>query len=251
MKIDRKTLHYKPVVKDSAALIKQVKDIAEKYTSFGYRRIHDRLKREGVNLNIKRLRRIYKQERLILRRKKTNRRLKFKGDRVPARVLESPNQLWCMDFLFDKTQNGKTLKILTILDQYSRYCPGIFVRSEFKQRDLRYALEVAIHTFGKPAGILSDNGIEFTNPIFRTWAKEHGIDLFYITPGRPVENGMIESFNGRIRDECLNRTTFLNLEDAGIQIENWRIFYNEDRPHSSLENLTPKEFMKQFNKKHR
>jgi len=136
--------------------------------------------------------------------------------------------------------------ILTILDRHTRHCPGIFIRRSFKQRDLRYALEAAIYAHGKPGGILSDNGLEFTHTLFRKWAERQGIDLFYIRPGRPVENAFIESFNERLRDECLNRNIFENFEDAEAGIENWRQFYNDERPHSSLGNLTPKEFMKQF-----
>lgn len=246
IEIDRKTIRYKPVVKDSPGLISRVRAIAEKYPSFGYRRIHVRLQKDGIKINLKRLRRIYHEQGLFLRRKKKNRRQKFIGERKPSRVLSAPNQLWCIDFMFDRTQRGSKLAILTIIDQHTRLSPGIFVRSSFRQRDLRYALEAAIYAHGKPAGILSDNGIEFTHQIHRDWAKKHGIDLFYIRPGNPIENAFNESFNGRVRDECLNRNAFDNLEEAEEGLESWRIFYNEERPHSSLKNLTPMEFMKQY-----
>lgn len=118
------------------------------------------------------------------------------------------------------------------------------MRRSFNQRDLVSALEVAIHSHGKPGGILTDNGLEFTTPGYRTWAKDQGIDLFYIRPGRPVENAFIESFNGRLRDECLSRNAFERSSEADEIIEAWRIYYNDERPHSSLGNLTPTEFMK-------
>jgi len=245
VEIDRKTLHYQATPRDPPQLVKEVRAIAEKFPSFGYRRVHESLKRKGVVMNIKRLRRIYREQRLILRRKKKNWRHKFVGQRKPDRTLSAPNQLWAMDFMFDKTQRGAKLMLLTVIDQHTRQSPGIFVRTTFKQRDLRFALDAAIYSHGKPAGILSDNGLEFTHPLFRLWAKKHGIDLFYIRPGNPIENAFAESFNGRIRDECLNRNAFDTLDEAAEGVEAWRRFYNEERPHSSLGNLTPNEFVKQ------
>lgn len=238
-------MHYRPVEKDAPELVAKIREIAEKYPNFGYRRIHNRILKSGILINIKRLRRIYREQKLILRRKKKGRR-KFSGPRKPARELSGPHQLWCMDFIFDKTQRGEKLMILTILDQHTRYCPGLFLRKSFKQRDLIYAMEAAIYSYGKPAGILSDNGFEFTHDLFRAWAKRQGIDLFYIRPGKPVENAFIESFNGRLRDECLSRNAFENFEEAEEILEVWRNFYNDERPHSSLGNLTPREFMKQY-----
>lgn len=245
IEIDRKTLHYKPVQKDAPELVNKIRAIAEKYPSYGYRRVHSRLSRQGVKMNIKRLRRIYLEQKLFLRRRK-RKRYKFEGERAPARVLDRPNRMWCMDFVFDKTQAGGRIMMLTVLDQYTRVCPGIFVRSGFRQRDLRYALEVAFIAAGKPDAILSDNGLEFTHPVFREWACQKGIQLFYIRPGKPVENAFIESFNGRLRDECLSRSSFTSVEDAGEIIEQWRNHYNEERPHSSLGNLTPAEYVKQL-----
>ena len=248
IEIDRKTLHYKARVKNPPELVRKIKEIASRYTNFGYRRVHAKLKREGIEVNLKKLRRIYREERLVLRQRKKPGRNKFIGDRKPLRKLGKPNELWCMDFMFDRTRNGTMIMILTVIDQYSRYCPGIFVRKGFRQRDLIRAMEVAMQDFGRPLGILSDNGIEFTHEIFRHWAKERGISLYYIRPGRPTENGFIESFNGRVRDECLKTQEFRDLDDANKKLEEWRNFYNEDRPHSSLENQTPKEFVRKFNK---
>ncbi len=245
IEIDRKTVHYRPVEKDSPGLIKQIRTIAERHPSYGYRRIHVHLKRLGVEINVKRLRRIYREQRLFLRRQK-RRRYKFQGPRLPARILDRPNQLWCMDFMFDKTQTGARIMILTILDQHTRYCPGIFVRSGFRFRDMRIALDAAFFHTGRPAGILSDNGLEFTHPVFREWARQKGVDLFYIRPGKPVENAFIESFNSTLRRECLSSNSFSDLDDAAEVIELWRNEYNKDRPHSSLRNLTPTEFVKQL-----
>lgn len=244
IEIDRKTMHYKPVEKDPPELLKRVRQIAERHPSYGYRRVHHMLKRQGVKMNLKRLRRIYREQRLFLRRQR-RRRYKFQGPRLPARILDGPNQLWCMDFMFDRTKKGARIMILTILDQHTRYCPGIFVRSGFRFRDMQYALDTAFFNAGRPAGLLSDNGLEFTHPVFREWAKQKGIDLFYIKPGRPVENAFIESFNSTLRKEHLRSHSFNDLDDAAESIERWRQMYNEQRPHSSLGDLTPAEFMKQ------
>ncbi len=150
-----------------------------------------------------------------------------------------------MDFMFDRTKKGARIMILTILDQHTRYCPGIFVRSGFRFRDMQYALDTAFFNAGKPAGLLSDNGLKFTHAVFREWARQKGIDLFYIKPGRPVENAFIESFNSTLRKEHLRSHSFNDLDDAAESIEQWRQMYNEQRPHSSLGDLTPAEFMKQ------
>jgi putative transposase len=243
--MDRKSYRYQRKEKDSKALVSQIRKVAEKHPSYGYRRVHDRLKREGVKLNLKRLRRIYRQERLFLRRKKRRRRFKLEKNPAPERITRV-NELWCMDFMFDRMHGGEKLKILTIIDQHSRFCPGIFVRQGFGVRDLTFALDAAILSAGKPDGIKSDNGIEFVHPIMKYWAEARGINLYFSKPGTPVDNAFIESFNGRLRDECLRRNAFEKVEEAEEVLDEWRKFYNEERPHSSLGNLTPLEFMKQL-----
>jgi putative transposase len=149
-----------------------------------------------------------------------------------------------MDFMFDRAENGQKLKILTIIDQYSRFCPGLFVRTNFGVRDVMFALEAAMLESKKPKAIATDNGIEFNHPILKKWASRNGIELFYIRPGKPVDNAYIESFNARLRDECLNHNIFRDIDCAEETIEVWRNFYNEERPHSSLGNRTPTEYMK-------
>jgi putative transposase len=245
--IDRKTLYYESVRRDSSDLVERIKSIATRHLSYGSERVWGELRREGVEVGERRVRRIYRELGLTLPRKKKSLREKFKKERPSPRANIRPNQLWSMDFMFDKTQSGEKVMILTIIDQCSRYCPGLFVRRGFRQRDLIQALEAAIYNLEKPLGILSDNGIEFTQPIFRQWAKAQGISLYYTRPGRPTENAFIESFNGKIRVECLRKEEFLDLDDVAKKLEVWRSYYNTERQHSSLEKLTPSEFLKKFN----
>lgn len=244
IEMDRKSFRYQARPRDSEGLLAQVRAIAEKHPTYGYRRVHAILAKGGIRMNLKRLRRIYVDERLHLRKRRNRVRHKLVKNPPPDRVL-TRNALWRMDFMFDKTHSGERLKILTIIDQHTRFCPGLFVKSSFGVRDLMFALEAAMMESGKPRAIASDNGIEFVHEIIRYWAKKNGIELFYIKPGRPVENAFIESFNARLRDECLTRHAFESVEEAEEVLEKWRQYYNEERPHSSLGNLSPTEFMKQ------
>lgn len=194
-------------------------------------------------MNLKKLRRIYLKEKLVLRRKRRPRRIVGQGAYLPPVVAKKPHDLWAMDFMHDALLNGRRIRLLNVIDHHSRYCPGMIVRAGFSGVELCKALDHIIAVEGKPNAIISDNGTEFTAKEFRAWAESHKIKLYYIRPGRPVENGMIESFNGRVRDECLNQNIFTSLEDAGDIVENWRMYYNTERAHSSLGNLTPIEFL--------
>lgn len=197
-------------------------------------------------MNLKKLRRIYLQEGLVFRRKRRPRRIVGQGAYLPPVNAKKPHDLWAMDFMHDALINGRKIKLLTLVDHYSRYCPGILVRPGFTADELCKVLDHIISVEGKPKAIISDNGTEFTSRQFRAWAERNKIELYYIRPGRPVENGFVESFNGRVRDECLNQNMFTSMEDAGDIVENWRIDYNYERPHSSLGNVTPIEFLERI-----
>lgn len=239
----RSTARYCLKEKDSKGLLQKVREVANKHPTYGYRRLHHRMVRLGFPISLTKFRRIYRQQKLILRRRRKPRRIHGQGQYMPPIAAKKPHDLWAMDFMHDALLNGRRIKLLTIIDHHSRYCPGILVRPGFSALELCSVLDSLIAVEGKPNAIMSDNGTGFTAREFQAWAARNGIRLFYIR-GRPVENGMIESFNSRVRDECLNQNVFASIEDAGDLVEKWRIYYNEDRPHSSLGNLSPIEFMR-------
>ncbi len=243
--LHRSTHRYLSKKKDERLVIQKIREIAHKHPSYGYRRIHFKMTRLGFSMNLKRLRRLYRKEALILRRKRKSRRIIGQGNRLPLHRVKKPHDLWAMDFMYDTLFNGRRMRVLTSIDHHSRFSPGIFVRRSFRSPDLCKILSHLFETEGKPNALMTDNGTEFTAKEFKDWAKKNKIELFYIKPGRPVENGICESFNGRVRDEFLNQNAFINYEEASEKIEEWRVEYNTERPHSSLGNLTPNEFMKQ------
>ena len=159
-------------------------------------------------------------------------------------LLTAPNHEWALDFVSDALASGRGLRALTIVDSYTRECPAIEVGSGICSRQVTRTLERIMEGRGKPKSLRCDNGPEFTSRHFLTWCEEQGIALNHIKPGKPMQNGHVESFNGRLRDECLNASWFLNLADAKRKIESWREEYNAERPHSSLAYRTPAEFAK-------
>ena len=191
-------------------------------------------------INHKRTERLYREEGLSLRLKKRKRRPA--ALRLPLDRPQRPNQRWSMDFVHDKLFNGRKFRILTVVDDFSRECPLIEVDTSLGGYRVARALDQLIAQRGKPQVITVDNGPEFAGKALDAWAFGHGIKLNFIRPGKPVENCYIESFNGRLRDECLNQSWFTSLFEARQQIESWRVDYNEVRPHSSLGDLTPTEF---------
>jgi putative transposase len=243
--LHRSTLRYRASLNDDQNLIQKMREIANKHPSYGYRRIHFKMCLLGTPLNIKKFRRLYKQEKLILRRKRKPRRIIGQGPKLPLHHVKKTHDLWAMDFMHDTLMNGRRLRVLTIIDHHSRYSPGIFIKKSFRASDLCKILDHLFETEGKPNALITDNGTEFTAIEFKEWAKRNKVELFYIRPGRPVENGLCESFNGRVRDEFLNQSVFIDYEDAAEKIEEWRNYYNKERPHSALGYLTPLQFMKQ------
>jgi putative transposase len=198
------------------------------------------LKRERLVINHKRTERIYHEEGLALRKKR--RRKGAAGARVVMPPPQKPNERWSMDFVADSTVNGRRFRALAIVDDYSRECPAIEVDTSLGGARVVNVLERLSHTRGLPEVITMDNGPEFTGRHLDEWAFRNGVKLNFIRPGKPIENAFAESFNGRLRDECLNTNWFLNLKHAREVIEEWRKDYNEVRPHSSLNHRTPMEY---------
>jgi putative transposase len=222
----------------------QVRAIAAARPRFGYRRVHAVLLADGHRINHKRVQRLYREERLQLPRRRGRKR----GIGRVRELLraERPHERWHMDFVSDSFSDGRRFRALTIVDAFSRLSPGIEVaRSLPALRVIRF-LEQLVLRFGKPDAITVDNGPEFTSRAMIRWCRERGIHLDFIDPGRPMQNGHVESFNGKFRDECLSQTWFVDLDDASSTIEAWRNDYNTIRPHSALGNIPPQAFLDRF-----
>ena len=225
-----------------------MKEIAVTRIRYGSRRIYTLLRREGWKDNHKRVHRVYKEEGLNLPSKRPRR------NKAAAQRLERPDsaglhQLWSMDFASDALFNGSKFRCLTIVDNYSRECLAIRVGQSLKGTDVVAALEQILSQRGLvPERIQTDNGSEFISKEMDRWAYDNGVVMNYSRPGKPTDNPFIESFNGSFRDECLNAHWFLSLEDAAEKIEAWRIEYNNFRPHSSLDDMTPAEFIENSSK---
>ena len=218
----------------------QVKEIARQRQRFGHLRITALLRRQGLKVNHKRIHRICRQERLLVPRR---RRKRLQRQSVPAtQAATHRNHRWAMDFVQDGLANGRVLRMLTVEDTYTREGLAITVDTSIPGLRVRRELDRLIAVYGQPEEIRVDNGPEMIGRAVTSWCEEHHVLLRPIQPGKPSQNGHIESFNGRFRDECLNASWFTSLADARHRIELWRRDYNEARPHSSLGYLTPLEF---------
>ena len=227
--------------KDDSALKQRIREIANTRVRYGCQRIFTLLRREGWKDNHKRVHRLYKEEGLNLRRKRP-RRSKTAAHRMERIIFTHRNQCWSMDFISDQLFDGRKFRALTVLDNYSRKCLGILVGQSIKgEQVVDFISHITLREKGKPLRIQVDNGSEFISKALDKWAYDNGISLDFSRPGKPTDNPFIESFNGSFRDECLNTNWFLSLPDAEKKIEQWRTDYNEFRPHSSLNGLTPSE----------
>jgi putative transposase len=238
LEVERSSYHYKPRRRDQAGLEARIKEIAQLRVRYGYRRVHVLLRREGWNDNVKRVYRIYRSLGLQLRKKPPKRRVraKLRSDRpLPVR----PNDVWAMDFVHDQLATGQKLRVLTIVDTFSRYCPGLDVRFRYRAEDVVATLERVCREVGYPHTIRVDQGTEFVSRDLDLWAYAKGIELDFSRPGKPTDNAFIEAFNGRFRAECLNQHWFLTLADAQEKVEAWRSDYNEERPHGAIGNIPP------------
>jgi putative transposase len=201
------------------------------------------LRREGWRINRKRVHRLYREEGLAVRL--ARRRKRASHLRVVPPSPSQRNERWSMDFVMDTLLDGRRFRALTVVDNWSRHSPLIEVDFTLTGTKVVTALARVVKQQGYPRMITVDNGSEFASKTLDAWAYAHGVKLDFIRPGKPVENAVIESFNGRFRDECLNANVFISLHDARQKIEAWRIDYNEHRPHGSLGDLTPREFVAQ------
>ena len=241
LNIWRSVCRYKSTARDQAYLIKRIREIAALRVRYGYRRIHILLKREGWRIIHKRVYRLYRREDLQMRLKPPRRRVSIKN-RVEKTIARRKNECWSMDFVTDELFTGRRIRILTIVDNFTRESLCASAQLNYKGVDVARTLEAVIQEHGKPEAIKTDNGPEFISKEVDLWAYAHGVKLDFSRPGKPTDNAFIESFNGRFRQECLNQHWFLSLEDAQLKIADWREDYNKVRPHSSLGDKTPKEF---------
>ena len=222
------------------ALRTRLKELATKRMRFGYRRLTAMLVREGMVANHKRVYRLYRQEGLAMRIRQ-RRRIRWTGPvRNPA--ASRANERWSIDFVSDCVSTGKVIRMLTVVDDCTRECPAIEVDTSLGGLRVCRVLERIVQERGLPEAIVLDNGPEFRGRALTAWSEERGVRLDFIQPGKPVQNAYVESFNGRLRDECLNGNWFTSLGDARRKIESWRLDYNQQRPHSSLEYMPPAEF---------
>lgn len=241
-RLDRKTYRYVAHGRDNTALRLRLKELAAARVRFGYRRLYVLLRREGWNVNHKRVYRIYLEEELTVR---TKQRKKIASRaRLVLPGATAPNERWSMDFVSDRLVDGRAFRVLTVVDQFSRFCPILEPDQNLTGQKVAASLDRAAKDHGYPKAITVDNGSEFYSRAMDAWAYRHGVQLQFIRPGKPVENGFIESFNGRLRDECLNVDLFFSIPDARQKLETWRRDYNEVRPHSSLADATPAKYQK-------
>jgi putative transposase len=241
--LSRSANRYQETRKDDQGLRKRMKALANKHKRYGSPRLHTLLKKEGLVKNHKRTERIYAEEGLSIRRKRKKKQGIFL--RAPLPVATTPNETWSMDFVHDSCTNGTRIRVLTVVDDFTRSCPGLLTQSSIPGHRVTTFLDQRALIHGYPKSIRVDHGPEFTGKHFQQWAEQRRIHIGYTRPGKPMDNAFVESFNGKLRDECLNEHWFLNLKYAQDKIEKWRIEYNEERPHSSLGNRTPYEFVKE------
>ena len=238
--LEPKTYRYASMRPDDGALRQRLKELASERRRFGYWRLHLLLRREGVVLNWKKLYRLYREERLTVR--KRGGRKRALGTRAPMTIPQGRNQRWSLDFVSDTLVSGRKFRMLTVVDDFSRECVAVVVDTSLSGIRVARELDQMLEMRGTPCMVVSDNGTEFTSRAILAWQEERGVEWHYIAPGKPTQNGFIESFNGKLRDECLNEHLFANLPEARRIIEEWRSDYNTLRPHTSLNGLTPNEF---------
>jgi len=229
--------------RSDAALRERLVELARKKPRFGYRRLHLYLDKIAPHVNHKRVFRVYRAAGLAVRRK-ARKRLVREGSPRPA--LTAANQAWAVDFVHDAVASGRVIRVLSMVDEYTRECLTLEVDTSFASRRVTRALEKILIEREKPLTLRCDNGPEFTSRHFLAWCLEQGIELVHIPPGKPQQNGYVESFNGKMRDECLHVSWFENLWDARRKIAAWQQEYNEERPHSALGYQTPAAFARQL-----
>ena len=237
---DRSSVRYSRRRPDDRELRERLKELAAQRRRFGYRRLWVLLRREGYAVNKKRVYRLYRQERLMVRRRGGRKRAV--GTRSPMPVPSGPNQRWSLDFVHDQMTDGRRFRILAVVDDATRECLALVADTSISGIRVARELDRIVARRGRPGAIVSDNGTELTSNAILAWSDRHKVAWHYIAPGKPVQNAFIESFNGRLRDELLNETLFRSLPQARVVLASWRRDYNAERPHSSLGWLTPLAF---------
>lgn len=241
VKLGISTLRYRSRKVFDEVLRRRLRELAGTYVRYGYRRLTVLLRREGWHVNAKRIYRLYREEELIVRTKQ--RRKIARRQRVRTSVATRANECWSMDFVSDKFADGRSFRIFTVIDQFTRECVGLEADRSMTGKKVAEALERARQERSRlPGSITVDNGSEFSGRALEAWAVANSVQLCFIRPGRPVENGFIESFNGRLRDECLNVEWFSSLDDARQKLAKFREHYNYQRPHSALADRAPAVF---------
>ncbi len=240
LSVDRSSMRYRSVRPDDAAIREAMKKVASERRRFGYRRIHVMLGRQGIVMNLKKRQRLYREEKLTMR--KRGGRKRALGTRRPLALPSRPNERWSLDFVSDAFTDGRRFRMLAVVDDFTRECLCLVADTSLSGARLARELDRLITKRGKPRTIVSDNGTEMTSMAILKWRQETQVEWHYIAPGKPTQNGFVESFNGSFRDKCLNETLFSSLPQARDAITAWKEDYNRNRPHSSLGNITPNEF---------
>jgi len=235
--VDRSSMRYRSRRPDDAELREKIRRIAAERRRLGYRRIHVMLAREGVRMNQKKLRRLYAEEKLQVKRRGGRKRAL--GTRRPMMAPDAPNRRWSLDFVSDAFTDGRRFRILAVVDDFTRECLALIADTSLSGLRVARELDVIIARRGRPRSVVSDNGTEFTSMAILAWTQRSGVDWHYIAPGKPQQNAFAESFIGRLRDECLNETLFSSLPQARADLAAWRRDYNLTRPHSALGNTPP------------
>tara|TARA_B100002049_G_scaffold233150_1_gene213337 strand:- start:29 stop:868 length:840 start_codon:yes stop_codon:yes gene_type:complete len=243
--LHRSTYRYRPrqPLPQQIQLYQRIVALSWHYPRYGYRRIRALLAQEGWLVSRKQVQRIRRKEGLKVRPKPQRLHRQGVSTGLPTQATHR-NHVWTWDFIFDRTDKGSTLKMLTMLDEYTRQCLAIRVERQIRSDQVLATLWQAMMQYGIPQHIRSDNGTEFIAGKIQRWLRENQIKTLYIEPGSPWQNGYIESFHSRFRDECLNREWLLNLREARVVIEDWRLHYNTERPHSRLGYLSPEDYIK-------
>jgi len=239
----RRTLHYRAPPKDDAPIVERLKTLAAERPRWGWRRLLIMLRRERIEVGEYRFRRIYRSLGLQVRPRRKRHVRYVRGSAVPP--VSMPNERWSLDFMHDTLANGRRIRTLMVIDDYTRECLAIAVDGGFSTARVLRVLEAVAFERGLPKTLRFDNGAELTSRAMLRWGAEHDVALHFIDPGKPTQNAHVESFNGKARDEFLNLHCFRSLPEARAAAEAWRQDYNEIRPHSSLGNLTPREFVRQ------
>jgi len=234
---DRKMIRYRSRRPPEVALRGRLRELANERRRFGYRRLFILLRDEGEPSGINRIYRLYREEGLTVRKRRSRRRAV--GTRAPILVEARPNARWSLDFVHDQFACGRRFRVLNIVDDVTRECLAAIPDTSISGRRVARELTALIARRGKPGMIVSDHGTEFTANAILAWSKDHRVEWHYIAPGKPMQNGFCESFNGRMRDELLNETLFFGLDHARTAIAEWADDYNERRPHSALGYITP------------